>query len=833
MKKLYHVSICLSFCLSLWFADIQAQSFTESSGALGIEHYHHSTNLMGGGIAFFDYDQDGYEDMYATGGETGDVLYRNVGGTHFVNMTNESGLKDLFPNPHRSTSVFTGDLNNDGYPDIFIGRQKLHNLIYLNNGDGTFSDISSSSGMASYVAFTMGGVMGDYNLDGYLDIYVINYVKTPNADNNGFYHECYANWLFLNNGDLTFTEVGVAAGVDDKGCALAVNFTDYNQDNDPDIYVANDFGEWIVPNALLQNKGNGSFLNVSELTNMDVGIYGMGIATGDYNKDGKFDYYVTNLGRNVLMRNMGGNTFTDVTTFAKVENTHAGDYLSTGWGTVFVDYDHDGYEDLFVGNGEIPAAEFIATNIDDPNKLYRNKQDGTFEDVTAAAGVGALTRGRGLAMSDFDKDGDMDVVVAVVDNVGDVENKHLLFYVNESAENRNWLQVKLQGSTVNYGGFGSIIKLYADGEIWLRETGGGGSHASQHGAYSHFGLNQVDQVDSLEVIWVGGTTQTFYDINPNQALLIIEGENQYLVESCENGECTYIDASLTPLETPTDLAVSFAGRDQGLSINWTDASSNESGFHLEKATGDSPADFALLDELQADVTSYSDQAIVAGEQYIYRVKAIGEGSFANSGYSVPDTFVVDTLPSDIDTLYCTFNETSLQNELHWNADTTAVDSFYIERAVGESTTFDVVATKAKDVFTWSDQSIDLDQKYTYRVRSGNRFWYSNYHEGVSIISEISGLGNLSPLNGQIEVFPNPIQNGLAQVSIRGKVLGKPMEVLVQDLTGRILMRRELNFGFNRSESIQRFDLKAFGAGNYFIQFRSEYGVYTAKVVYFD
>lgn len=832
MTKHYKFQFIL--CLFFIHSTMQSygQDFSELSAQLGIEHYHHSGNLMGGGMAFFDYDQDGYEDLYITGGESKDRLFRNIGGTHFEDVSQVSGINALIPNPHRSTSVFTGDINNDGYPDIFIGRQKLHNLLFLNNGDGTFSDISVSAGLGDYVAFTMGVTFGDYNLDGFLDIYVINYVKTPNADNNGFYHECYANWLFKNNGDNTFTEVGVAAGVDDKGCALAVNFTDYNQDNDPDIYVANDFGAWIVPNAMLQNKGNGTFTNTSELNNLDVGIYGMGIATGDYNKDGLFDYYITNLGRNVLMKNMGGQTFADVTTEAKVENTHAGDFFSTGWGTVFVDYDHDGYDDLFVGNGEIPAAEFIATNLEDPNKMYRNLGDGTFEDVTTTLKVGADTRSRGVAMADFDKDGDMDIVVNVVNKEDQSETIHFLFYVNNASEDRNWLQVKLQGTTSNFSAFGSIIRLYAGGQIWLRETGGGGSHASQHSNYSHFGLNTISTVDSIVVTWPGGATQRIDQVTSNQTIIMVEGEDGFLVEDCEAGDCDTGGNTSVELETPTDLAVSFAGRTEGLAINWTDNTANESAYHIEKANLIAPFNFALLEELAANTNSYNDLAITAGESYIYRVKAIGEGNFNNSAYSNSDTITIDEEPGTIDTLYCSFNELSLENEINWTADTSAIDSFYVERALGSSNNFEIVAVLAKDIFTWFDADVTLDQAYSYRVRSGNQYWYSAYHEQVTIISEISGFGNLSPLDGKIDLFPNPVRDGLIQLAISGKVLSKPIEVLVQDLTGRILSRQTLNSRL-LDKHATTLNISKFGAGQYIIQFRSEFGVYNAKVIYLD
>ncbi|MGB0521903.1 MAG: FG-GAP-like repeat-containing protein [Flammeovirgaceae bacterium] len=829
MTKLYRLLFIL--CLLSPFAVVHGQVMSESSVSLGISQYHHSSNLMGGGMAFFDYDQDGYEDLYLTGGEDKDVLYRNMGGTHFEDVSVATGIKDLLPSPLRSTSVFTGDINNDGYPDIFVGRQKLHNLLFLNNGNGTFTDITESAGLKDFVAFTMGAAMSDYNLDGYLDLYVINYVKTPNADNNGFYHECYANWLFVNNGDNTFTEVGNATGVDDKGCALAVTFTDFNQDHDPDIYVANDFGEWIVPNAMLQNMGNGNFTNVSEVTNLDVAIYGMGIATGDFNKDGLFDYYITNLGRNVLVSNTGGQIFADVTTTAGVENTNAGDQFSTGWGTMFVDYDHDGHDDLFVGNGEIPAADFIATNLEDPNKMYRNNGNGTFTDVTASLKVGDDTRGRGVAMCDFDKDGDMDIAVHVVNNSNEVETIHFLFYVNEASEGRNWMQVKLKGTTANASAFGSIIRLYANGELWLRETGGGGSHASQHSYYNHFGLDNLSNVDSIVVTWPGGASQSIKNIRTNQTIIITEGEEGFVVEECEAGDCGG-GSNPVELETPTNLTAAFVARDQGLAINWTDNSSDEIGYQLERSNGNSPNSFGVLGSFAANTTSYDDTDFEAGQSYIYRVKALGEGDFTNSPYSNLDTIEVDTIPGSIDTLYGAFNEVSLENELNWTADTTAIDSFYVERALGSSTDFALVATLEKDVFTWFDPDVTLGETYNYRIRSGNRYWYSEYRDPIAILAQVAGFGNLSPLDGEIKIFPNPIRDGQVHSLIQGKVLSKPIEVVIQDLTGRILSKQMLPSTVLTKQTVN-FDISRFGAGHYIVQFRSEFGVHNAKVVYLE
>jgi len=831
MTRHYFFLLFLSVASLFVGSTAQAQDFEESARQLGIEHYQLSSNLMGGGAAFFDYDNDGYEDLYLTGGQGKDRLFRNIRGERFEDVSDESGIDALITLPNFSKAVFTGDINNDGYRDIFIGRQSNHNLLFLNNGDGTFSDISESSGIANYEALTMGAVMGDYNLDGFLDIYAVNYIKVSNADNNGFYHECYPNWLFINNGDNTFTETSKSTGTADEGCALAVNFTDYNQDHRPDIYIANDFGEWILPNVMYQNNG-ADFSDVAEATNLNLEIYGMGIATGDFNGDGLFDYYVTNLGRNVLMQNMGNNTFSDVTTAAGVENTNAGADFSTGWGTVFVDYDHDGHQDLFVSNGQIPAAEFISTNLEDPNKAFKNNGDGTFTDVTEVLGIGDMNRGRGLAMADFDKDGDMDILFTIVENKPNHTSVNTLLYVNKAIKRpKNWLQVKLRGVAANYDGFGAKLTLYTGGKSWLRENGGGGSHASQHSAYQHFGLDDYDQIDSLVVTWPGGMTQKIENFASNQIIMIVQDEGGFFVETCVDGTCTYGNESWVYLEEATDLAVNFAGRNQGLNISWTDNATQERMYHLERASSDNPTAYTLLAALPANTTTYNDQAIEAGKEYTYRIMAIGEGEIKNSQFSAAASMMVDALPGIIMSLQCSFNGTTLENHIQWTADTTMIDSFYVERAISNSPIFAPVAKVSKENFSWNDPAIVLGQTYTYRVRSGNRFWYSDYHDEVAIVSQVTGLGNLSLLDGQISVYPNPSRGGIVKMALSGKIASKPVEVSIQDMTGRILSKQQFATSLSGSTYTQELNLGSYGVGYYLIQFKTAYGVYTTKVAY--
>ena len=525
----------------LYTSTLFSQAFTDVTTASGINHIYKQAFEMGGGAVFFDYDNDGWEDLYITAGKDKDQLYQNQGDGNFqlVNSPWLNITQDFY-----TVAVVSGDVNNDGYRDLFVttwrgednGGPLERNLLFMNNGNGTFSEAGVSSGLPE-AGFSMGTSMLDYNNDGFLDIYVVNYIENSvplyNDDGvvNGFDHDCYANSFYKNNGNGTFTEMATTLGVGNNGCALAVMPTDYDQDNDQDIYVANDFGEFVVANALLENNyPANSFTDVSTATNMDVGLYGMGIAYGDIDKDGDFDYYIANLGRNVLMQNDGNQNFTDVSTSAGVENMYtensSNTLLSTSWGTVFLDVNNDTWPDLFVGNGRIPAASFIATGEDDPNKLFINNGDATFTDISDIAGVNDYNRGRGVAYSDYDKDGDLDVLVVVQDGTASTSAKTVL-YRNEinptGSDGQNWTQLELKGTSINKDAIGTIVELTVNGEKLIQEVHGQGSHASQSSLVLHFGLASNTIIDEIKVIWSSTDAQTFTNLEVNKRYQITQG----------------------------------------------------------------------------------------------------------------------------------------------------------------------------------------------------------------------------------------------------------------------------------------------------------------------
>ncbi len=527
---------CCFLFIGFWLSNTNQAAaqpaFAEVAAAYGIDHYHRG--FYGGGVAIFDFNNDGFEDIYLTGGLFRDKLYKNNGNKTFTDVTLIAGFSRT--SQFNTSSVSIGDINNDGFDDLFIGTfRNQHNLLYLNNGDNSFTEISSEAGLEKY-EWAIGGSFADFNLDGYLDLYVVNYVATERLifddDGNvlGFDHDCFPNQLFINNGDLTFKEVQSAA-INNEGCGLAVAATDFNGDFRPDVYVANDFGEFIVPNAALQNVDADSlFQDVSIATGLNAAIYGMGIAIGDYNRDGNKDYYITNIGSNFLYQNQGDGTFRDVAVEAGVANTLVGDKFATSWGAAFFDYDHDGHEDLFVSNGFVRAAAFISTTIPDPNQLYKNLGDGTFENVARDLGLDDANISRGMALGDLDNDGDLDIVVSKVGDRDTVGNT--LIYENRLDNNYHWLKVKLAGTESNPDGYGAAVKAYADGVQWLHEIDGGSSHASHHSAVAHFGLGEVSVLDSLVITWPGGSNQRFLNVPSNQFVFVQEGEPEYMILGC-------------------------------------------------------------------------------------------------------------------------------------------------------------------------------------------------------------------------------------------------------------------------------------------------------------
>jgi enediyne biosynthesis protein E4 len=521
----FYISICLSALGQNAFCQT---TFSEVSLESGINYAMNSINLFGGGAAFFDYNNDDNLDLYVTGGNTReDILFEGDGAGNFTNVTAAAQLG--FTANLITYGVTTGDIDNDGDRDLFLCTgYGSKSALLINNGDGTFTDMSETAGFNDEDRHKHGAVFGDVNLDGFLDIYITSWVdefkliKNGANETIGYAHTCFANLLYINNGDLTFTEMADAYGVDDIGCGLVPAFSDYDNDSDMDAMAVNDFGVWVEPNGLYRNEYPlDTFSNVGASSNMNQAMYGMGVAIGDYDHDMDLDYYFTSIDSNFFMQNQGNGQFDNIAKDLGVEDDtlFGTTIVKTSWGTAFMDVDNDSYQDLYVADGKVGV--FIPNANNDPNKLYLNNGAGGFEDISAAASVDDEGMSRAMIYGDYDNDGDLDIFVVLARKDTTID-AHSLLYRNELSNENNWIKIDLEGIKSNRDGFGAHLQFFVDGDSWLYEVDGGSSYRSQHQTTAHIGLGSSETVDSVIVIWPGGNTQRMYDLAANQKVLILE-----------------------------------------------------------------------------------------------------------------------------------------------------------------------------------------------------------------------------------------------------------------------------------------------------------------------
>ena len=353
-----------------------------------------------------------------------------------------------------------------------------------------------------------------------------------------------------NLGEFQFQNVSQEFNASANGCALAAMSLQFDEDNLMDLYIANDFGEWIQPNELLINSSSG-FRSVAREFGVDAAVYGMGIALGDCDQDAEQDLYITNLGRNVLLAKQRRN-FTDITNQTGTEDEFgpSGRY-TTGWGALFFDYDHDDDEDLFVANGYVPAAEFLQNERNDQNVLFEHAQNGLFVPVNIF-GSESQSINRGCAYLDFDHDGDLDLVVASLESFS-TNADNVLFYRNDLESQNNWLQIELVGRSSNRDGYGARIHVYSDDKLYVRQLFSGGSHASQSSKTIHLGLNETCELDSMVVFWPSGKVQRFMEVAGSQKIKIDEQANHLLQIFGEKVNCT--TASTAPFSEDISITV--------------------------------------------------------------------------------------------------------------------------------------------------------------------------------------------------------------------------------------------------------------------------------------
>ncbi len=490
-----------------------------------------------GGAAWFDYDRDNDQDLYLTGGANKDAFYRNNGDGTFTEVTVAAGF-GLMDTSIYTMGVVSGDMDNDGYREVFVTTEDHDfNRLFYNNGDGTFTDISISAGVFEG-GNSASATFGDINLDGFLDLYVTNWcVEMFNMETHDTF-PTMQNYLYMNNGDLTFTESSVEYGVEDStGCGLAATFTDFDNDGDVDLLLGNDFGP--LPgnsdNRMFENRyPDPFFLDVSAQQNLDMEMFSMGIAIGDYNEDQQLDYYITNEGSDALLKSDGG-TYTYDTQLAGVNNQFVTclDGITVrptyGWGCGFGDFDNDTYLDLFVVNGDLHW-QYPRPCVDE-SKMFINEGDGTFQDQTLQLGLSDPYMSRGGAFADYDNDGDLDILLGVNDSI--TGNRSVKLFRNDYADG-NYLTLFLEAVTGNRDAFGTPVSVKVDGRTLIRECDGGSSFNSHHSSVIHFGLGSNAVVDTLIIGWSGGTEEKYYNVPTNQFYEVSElggivGVNELLV----------------------------------------------------------------------------------------------------------------------------------------------------------------------------------------------------------------------------------------------------------------------------------------------------------------
>jgi enediyne biosynthesis protein E4 len=531
------------------FTEIAKQAGVAYRITCGDEVTEYLIDVNGEGAAFLDYDNDGDQDLYLANGSSRklqksekpphDYLLRNNGDGTFSDVTQKAGLGDT----EWSSGVAVGDYNNDGHLDVYVtnfGPNKL----YRNNGNGTFSDVSEKSGVAGphwdMPKWSMGAAFGDYDNDGYLDLYVTNFARfnyqpelpAPSPSSpcrmKGVPIACppdkyegTQHLLYHNNGDGTFNDVSEAAGITrkDPGRGFAVAFSDFDNDGDQDIYVANDSG----PNFYYINQGKGKFVDASLESGTAVDEFGnaqgsMGLTVGDYNRDGMMDIFVTNFidQRNTIYQNMGSHQYQDMTTNSGIGMTG---FRYSGWGTKFFDFDNDGWLDLFFSNGhtmEQPEREFPEDTFAEPSYLMRNVQ-GRFSDVSSDSGIRKLPNrvSRGTAFADFDNDGDIDILVVHKNDVP-------YFLRNDGGNLKNWITLRTEGVKSNRSGIGARVMVVAGKARQTFEVRGSDSYLSSNDLRVHVGLDQENAAE-LEIRWPSGQVDRHRQVAGNQHYWAREG----------------------------------------------------------------------------------------------------------------------------------------------------------------------------------------------------------------------------------------------------------------------------------------------------------------------
>ena len=517
---------------------------------------------MGCGAAFFDYDNDGWIDIFLVNGTSFDPKVRDAKPTSYLFHNNRDGTftdvtaKAGLTHSGWGQACCVGDYDNDGFDDLFVtywGR----NVLYRNNGDGSFTDVSERAGVAGAAArWGAGCCFLDYDRDGHVDLFVANYVnfdvaKAPRPGDSAYcrYNDISVpcgplgfaggtNILYRNRGDGTFVDVSEASGIAHPRGPSSMVFVssnwratgsygmgaaaaDFDNDGWPDIYVACD----TAPSLLYRNNHDGTFREVAipagvALDEHGVALAGMGAGIGDYDADGWLDIVRTNFSEQLttLYRNYGGGAF-------EVASIRAGlgvNRKHLGFGVDFFDFDNDGWSDIFIANGHVYsqlANRELHLTYRQPKILYRNLGNGRFEDVSATSGaaITAENVGRGCAFGDFDNDGDIDIVVNNLDGPPTLLR-------NDGGNANNWVLIKCVGTRSNRSAIGTRVKVSTGAQTQIDEVMSGAGYYSQNDLRVHFGLGRAAKIDAIELAWPSGLKETLRDLPVNHLLTCHESK---------------------------------------------------------------------------------------------------------------------------------------------------------------------------------------------------------------------------------------------------------------------------------------------------------------------
>ena len=508
---------------------------------------------LGASAVVADYDGDGFDDVYTTDSkENGkNHLFRNNGDFTFTDVAEAAGLADGNDAENAVADALWLDFNNDGRPDLLLIRFG-QNQLYENLGNGKFRDVTARSGIVGYKN-SITAIAFDYDRDGLVDIFIGGYFQPVNIFNPAtprFFPESFETAnngggvvVYHNNGNGSFTDVSAKVGIKLNGWTLDLGHADFDNDGDDDLYVACDFGS----DHFFVNNGDGTFTDRTEFA---VGIdtkKGMNVDWGDFDGDGKLDIYVTNITDdymregNFLWHNQGNGKFLDMARELGVHDT------GWGWGAKFLDYDNDGWLDLYVMNGWVSAGKdsyvpdifemVTRPNIDfadarnwppmgskslsgyQKKRLFHNERGEGFKDQAAKHGLDSTRDGRGIGVGDFDNDGRMDLFVANA-------NAEPFLYRNTTPNGYRWVEFLLDGVKSNRMGVGAQVRVVAGGRTRLSFVNGGNSFAGQSTRRVHFGLAQSDRIERVEVSWPSGLHQNFENVETNRIYRAVEGKSK-------------------------------------------------------------------------------------------------------------------------------------------------------------------------------------------------------------------------------------------------------------------------------------------------------------------